>query len=80
VRLPLCYISRFMALRTGDFMDSITVDGKTYKLENLSTEGRQLAQQASATSGHIKKLEARLAIARTAQSSYLDRLKDIAGK
>ncbi|MBU2954470.1 DUF6447 family protein [Marinobacter sp. F3R08] len=61
-------------------MESITVDGKTYKLKDLSTEGRLLARQASATNDHIKRLEARLAVARTAQSSYVDRLKSIAGK
>lgn len=61
-------------------MDSITVDGKTYNLKDLPTEGRQLARQASATNDHIKKLEARLAIARTAQSSYVDRLKTITAK
>jgi uncharacterized protein YdbL (DUF1318 family) len=58
-------------------MNSITVDGKTYELKDLPTEGKQLARQASATNDHIRKLEARLAIARTAQSSYVDRLKAI---
>lgn len=59
-------------------MESITVEGKTYRLDDLSTEGKQLALQASATNEHIKKLEAKLAIARTAQSSYVNRLKAIA--
>ncbi|MCK0163721.1 DUF6447 family protein [Marinobacter sp. S6332] len=61
-------------------MDSITLDGKTYKLDSLPEEGRQLAHQASITNTHIKKLEARLSIARTAQHSYLDRLRNIADK
>lgn len=61
-------------------MESIILDGKTYKLKDLPTEGQLLARHATATTAHIKKLEARLAIAQTAQSSYVDRLRQIANK
>lgn len=73
-------ISQFTHDITGVVMESITLDGKTYKLEDLPSEGKLLARQATATQAHIKKLEARLAIANTAQSSYVDRLRKLATK
>ncbi|WP_179397149.1 DUF6447 family protein [Marinobacter sp. ANT_B65] len=73
-------LSKFTHDITGVVMESITLDGKTYKLEDLPSEGKLLARQATATQTHIKKLEARLAIANTAQSSYVDRLRKLATK
>ncbi|GAA3588998.1 MULTISPECIES: hypothetical protein [Marinobacter] len=56
-------------------MEKFTLDGKTYSLSDLPEEAQRLARQAAMTSELIQKLEARTAIAKTAQARYLDSLK-----
>lgn len=61
-------------------METFTLDGKRYNVDELPEEAQRLARQAALTSELIEKLEARAAIARTAQARYIDYLKASIGK
>ncbi|MBU2875746.1 hypothetical protein [Marinobacter salexigens] len=61
-------------------MEKFTLDNKSYNLDELPEEARKLANQAALTSEFIEKLEARIAIARTAQARYVEHLKASIGK
>lgn len=56
-------------------METFTLDNKRYNLDDLPEEARKLARQAAMTNELIEKLEARTAIARTAQARYVGHLK-----
>jgi uncharacterized protein YdbL (DUF1318 family) len=56
-------------------MKSITLDGKTYELDKINPQGQEIARQAGVASDLVRKLEARLAIARTAQGQYAENLR-----
>jgi len=56
-------------------MENFTLDNKRYNLDELPEEARKLARQVALTVELIEKLEARTAIARTAQARYVDHLK-----
>lgn len=56
-------------------METFTLDGKRYNIDELPEDAQRLARQAALTTELIEKLEARAAIARTAQARYVDHLK-----
>jgi hypothetical protein len=56
-------------------MKTFNLDGKTYQMDEVSDEARELARQASLTNEFIGKLEVRTVIAKTAQARYVQSLK-----
>lgn len=58
-------------------LQSITLDGTKYSFDTLSDEAQRLARQATMTADYISQLETKAAIARTAQSRYIDSLKTV---
>ncbi|ASP37516.1 hypothetical protein CHH28_01980 [Bacterioplanes sanyensis] len=56
-------------------LETFTLDDTEYKLASVSEKAQDLAKQAAITSDFIRKLETRLAIAKTAQARYLSHLK-----
>ncbi len=56
-------------------MKTVTLDGKTYELDKINPQARELARQAGVAANLVRKLEARLAIARTAQGQYAEDLR-----
>ena len=57
-------------------MDSIKIDDKDYKLENLSEEAKQQLASLNFVQNEIKRLEAQIAVYKTASMAYSKALKD----
>lgn len=56
-------------------MPIIKIDNKDYDTDTLSTEAKQQLQMLSITDSEINRLQAQLAIAKTARISYANALK-----
>lgn len=54
---------------------SVTIDGKSYPIDSLSEAARQQLQNIQMADNEIKHLKARLSLAQTARSAYLEALK-----
>ena len=57
-------------------MPNITVDGKEYDLDDLNENAKMQLANLQFVQGEIKKLEANLAVYRTAASTYSTALKN----
>jgi hypothetical protein len=56
-------------------MPTITINNQPYDTDTLSNEAKQQLQMLSITEQEIKRLQAQLAIAQTAQIAYVNALK-----
>ena len=57
-------------------MPNITIDGKEYDLDTLSDEAKQQLSSLQYVQGEIKRLNANLAVFKTAAASYSIALKN----
>ncbi len=57
-------------------MPNITIDGKEYDLDTLSDEAKQQLSSLQYVQGEIKRLNANLAVFKTASASYSMALKN----
>ncbi|MCG5531445.1 DUF6447 family protein [Halorhodospira halochloris] len=59
-----------MAEETEQQSSTVTIDGTEYQLDQLSDNARQQLANLRAADGEIQRIEAQLAIARTARGAY----------
>ena len=57
-------------------MANITIDGKDYNSDDLSQNAKEQLVSLQFVQGEIKRLEAQLAVFKTAASAYSEALKD----
>ena len=56
-------------------MASITIDGKDYNLDDLSDEAKRQFSSIQFVQSEIKRLEAQIAVYKTASNTYTNALK-----
>jgi hypothetical protein len=57
-------------------MAKVTIDGKEYDTENLSDEAKKQLASLQFSVSEVNRLQALLAVTKTAQSAYTKALKD----
>ncbi len=56
-------------------MPTVTIDGKDYDLDNLNDEAKGNLASLQFTQSELKRLQAQIAILKTAESAYANALK-----
>lgn len=69
-----------MTVASGEQLPSITLDGKTYLLENLSDQARNLVSALAVAQQELNRLQAQVSITQTALQAYTAALKTEIGR
>tara|TARA_Y100001968_G_C19192660_1_gene635962 strand:- start:517 stop:708 length:192 start_codon:yes stop_codon:yes gene_type:complete len=56
-------------------MPNLTIDGKDYDIDSLSDSSKQTLASLQFTQSEVKRLQAQIAVLKTAESSYANALK-----
>ncbi len=59
---------------------TIDIDGKTYQIDNLSSEAKSQLGNIRAVDAELKRLQQQTAIAQTARNSYARALQEVLAK
>lgn len=62
-------------LSGGQEQRTVTIGERTYQVADFNADSRKVLSHVDMTDTHIRDLEARLAIARTARAKYIQSLK-----
>ena len=73
-------VSSSKALKTQTHEPTITIDGNTYAIKDLSADAQAQIASLRATDQHIVQLQTELAIAQTARNAYARALTELLPK